>query len=113
MTPRTQFCSNKIVFKGRDMSHNHAEDMVAPLTPNVCITHHAVLNAIAYIFQTVYDVTSSLGDWFSVSRKGGTGQMCWCIHQLGKNGMAVSWFGCKIHYGRGSRPCKLSDAAPL
>ena len=38
---------------------NSLEDMVAPLTSNVCITSHAALNAIGGIIcQTVCDVTS-------------------------------------------------------
>ena len=32
--------------------------MVAPLTFNVCIMHHAVLNAIVRMCQTICDVTS-------------------------------------------------------
>ena len=54
---------------------NHAEDMIAPLTSNVYITHHAALNAIAScLCQTISDAlpARSLEDWFSVSRKGGT-----------------------------------------
>ena len=43
---------------------------------NVCITRHAALNAIAYITCVKQFVMSfpaiSLGDWFSVSGKGGT-----------------------------------------
>ena len=46
-------------------------------TSNVCITHHEALNALAYIVCVKQFVMSlsgiSLGDWFSVSRKGGTG----------------------------------------
>ena len=51
-------------------------DLVSAQTSNVCITHHAALNAIAYIVcvkQFVSLPAISLGDWFSVSRKGGTG----------------------------------------
>jgi len=41
----------------------------------------------------------SLGDWFSVSRNGGTGEGwvgIYYIHPKGENNMAVSGFGCKI-----------------
>ena len=57
-----------------DMSRH---DLVSAQTSTVCITHHAALNAIAYIVCVRQFVMSlpaiSLGDWFSVSRKGGTG----------------------------------------
>ena len=52
-----QCCSNKIVLKRCDLSwydlvstQNHEDDMVAPLTANVCLhwpTYHVALNAIA------------------------------------------------------------------
>jgi len=52
-------------------------DLVSAQTSNVCITRHAPLNAIAYIVCVKQFVMSllaiSLGDWFSMSRKGGTG----------------------------------------
>jgi len=52
-------------------------DLVSAQNFNVCITHHAALNAIAYFVCVKQFVMSlpaiSLGDWFSVSRKGGTG----------------------------------------
>jgi len=38
----------------------------------------------------------SLGDWFSVSRKGGMGELGWYIHLKGINSTSVSGFGCKI-----------------
>jgi len=45
---------------------------------------HATLNALAYIVCVKQFVMSlpaiSLGDWFSVSRKGGTGEVGWYIH---------------------------------
>ena len=51
--------------------------LVSAQISNVCITRHAALNAIAYIVCVKQFVKSlpaiSLGDWFSVSRKGGTG----------------------------------------
>jgi len=31
----------------------------------------------------------SLGDWFSVSKKGGTGEVGWYIHPKGENSMWV------------------------
>ena len=51
-------------------------DLVSAQTSNVCITSHAALNTIACMCQTICNVTSSnvIGDWFSVSRKGGTGE---------------------------------------
>ena len=51
------------------------EDMVTPLTPltaNVCITHLEALNATACMCQTILHVP--LGDWFTVSRRRGTGE---------------------------------------
>jgi len=36
-----------------------------------------------------------LGDWLSVSRKGGTVEVGWCIHAKGENSVAMSGFGCK------------------
>jgi len=52
-------------------------NLVSDQTSNVCITRHAPLNAIAYIVCVKQFVMSlpaiSLGDWFSVSRKRGTG----------------------------------------
>jgi len=52
-------------------------DLVSAQISNVCITRHAAINAIAYIVCVKQFVMSlpaiSLGDWFSVSRKGGTG----------------------------------------
>ena len=51
-------------------------DLVSAQYSNVCITCHAALNAIAYIVYVKQFVSSppaiSLGDWFSVSTKGGT-----------------------------------------
>jgi len=51
--------------------------LVSAQISNVCITRHAALNAIAYTVCVKQFVKSlpaiSLGDWFSVSRKGGTG----------------------------------------
>jgi len=51
-------------------------DLVSAQISNVCITHHAALNPIAYIVCVKQFVMSlpavSLGDWFSVSQKGGT-----------------------------------------
>ena len=52
-------------------------DLVSSQASNVCITRHAPLNAIAYIVCVKQFVMSlpaiSLGDWFSVNGKGGTG----------------------------------------
>ena len=52
-------------------------DLVSAQTSNVCVTRHAPLNAIAYIVFVKQFVMSlpaiSLGDWFSVNGKGGTG----------------------------------------
>ena len=52
-------------------------DLVSAQISNVCITRHAALNSIAYIVCIKQFVMSlpaiSLVDWFSVSRKGGTG----------------------------------------
>ena len=52
-------------------------DLVSAQISIVCITRHAALNAIAYIVCVKQFVmllpAISLGDWFSVSRKGGTG----------------------------------------
>jgi len=52
-------------------------DLVSAQTSKVCITRHAALNATAYIVCVTHFVMPlpaiSLGDWFSVSRKGGTG----------------------------------------
>jgi len=42
------------------LAQNHAEDMVAPLTSNVCKMHPAALNAIACTCQTICDVISSI-----------------------------------------------------
>ena len=51
-------------------AQNHAEDVVAPLTSNVCI----ICSIIIYVKHFVMSLpTMSFGDWFSVSRKGGTG----------------------------------------
>jgi len=55
-------------------AENHAQDMVAPLVANVCITHHATLNTTACVKQCAMSLPAmSLGDWFSVIRKGGIG----------------------------------------
>jgi len=52
-------------------------DLVSAQTSTVCITHHAALRATAYkecFKQFVMSLLAiSLGDWFSMSRKGGTG----------------------------------------
>ena len=52
-------------------------DLLSAPISTVCITRHAALNAIAFIVCVKQFVMSlpaiSLGDWFSVSRKGGTG----------------------------------------
>ena len=52
-------------------------DLISAQTSNVCITRDAPLNAIAYIVCVKQFVMSlpaiSLGDWFSVNGKGGTG----------------------------------------
>jgi len=42
----------------------------------------------------------SLGDWFCVSRKGGTGEVGWYIHPKGENNMAVCGFGWKKSLSR-------------
>ena len=51
-------------------------DLVSAQTSNVCTTRHAALNATAYIVCVTQFVMPlpgiSLGDWFSVNRKGGT-----------------------------------------
>ena len=74
-------------------------DLVSAQTSNVCITHHAALNAIAYIVCVKQFVISlpviSLGDWFSVSRKGGTEGDGLVHTPKGENSMAVCGFGCK------------------
>ena len=74
-------------------------NLVSAQTSTVCITHHAALNATAYIVCVKQSVMSlpaiSLGDWFSVSRKGGQGEVGWYIHPKGENSMAVCGFGCK------------------
>ena len=52
-------------------------DLVSAQISNVCITQHAALNAIACIVCVKQFVMSlpaiSLGEWFGVSRKSGTG----------------------------------------
>ena len=53
--------------KGRDMSRHN---LLSTQTPNVCITCHAALNAIAYIVYVKQLPAVSMGDWFSESRKG-------------------------------------------
>ena len=70
-------------------AQNDAEDMVAPLTINVCITHHAALNAITCSYMSNNSLpATSLG--FSVSRKNRTlGGGGWCIHPKGENSMPV------------------------
>jgi len=42
--------NNKIIFKSCDMSQH---DLVSAQTSNVCITHHAALNAIACMCQQI------------------------------------------------------------
>jgi len=59
-------------------------DLISAQTSNICITRLAALNAIAYIVYYVKQFVMSfpaisLGDWFSVSRKGGTGGG-WLVH---------------------------------
>ena len=82
-------------------------DLVSAGTPNVYITRHAALNAIAYIVGVKQFVMSlpaiSLGDWFSVSRKGGTGggglvYIYIYMYPKGENSMTVCGFGCKNPY---------------
>lgn len=46
-------------------------DIIAPLTANVCTTYHETFYAIACVIQVVPAI--SLGNWFCVSRKSGTG----------------------------------------
>jgi len=78
-------------------AQNNEEDMVSPLTSNVCITCPAALNTIACMCQIfVMSLPGmSLGDWFSVNRKGGT-VADWLVYICkGWNSMAVSRFGCK------------------
>ena len=69
-------------------------DLVSAQTSNVCITRPAALKAIAYIVCVKEFVMSlpaiSLGDWFSVSRRVGQGEVGQYI-----NSMAMSEFGCK------------------
>ena len=50
-------------------------DLVSAQISNVWITHHPALNVTHSICQTICGITSTnfLGNWFSVSRKGGTG----------------------------------------
>ena len=64
---------NKIVFKRRNMSRH---DLVSAQNLQCLHNSHATLNALAYIVCVKQFVMSlpaiSLGDWCSVSRKGGT-----------------------------------------
>ena len=62
--------------KRRDMSRH---DLILAQTSNVCVIHLAALNAIATLYVCVKQFVMSLpvislGDWISVSRKGGTGR---------------------------------------
>jgi len=59
-------------------------------------TAHNELYALrVYVKQFVISLPAmSLGDWFSVSRKGGTGEVGWYIHPKGENSRAVCGFGC-------------------
>jgi len=47
--------------------------MVAPLTAFVCITHHLAIACICVKYFVMSLPALSLGDGFSVSRKGGQG----------------------------------------
>ena len=98
---------NKIVIK-RGMSRhnlvsaqNHAENMVAPITANICITCHATL---ACMCQTICYVTSSnvLGRLVQCEQKGWD-RGRWVgiyIYPKGENNMKVSGFGCEFpQYG--------------
>jgi len=50
-------------------------NLVSAQTSNVCITRLAAIAYIVYVKQFVMSFPAiSLGDWFSVSRKGGTGE---------------------------------------
>jgi len=72
--------------------------MVAPLTANVCITCHETFSFKCYsmivcVKQFVISLPAiSLGDWFFVSRKGGTGGGG-LVYPKGENNMTVSGFG--------------------
>ena len=92
---------NKIVFKRRDMSRH---DLVSAQISNVCIIRHAALNAIAYIVCVKQFVMSlpaiSLGDWFSVSRKGGTGGGGLVYTPKGWKQHGCVWVGCKKSLSR-------------
>jgi len=70
-------------------------DLVSAQTSNVCITHHAALNAV-HAKQFVMSLPAmSLGDWFSMScRKVGRGEVGWYIHPKSENSMVVCGFGC-------------------
>jgi len=59
--------------------------------------HHAALNAIACMCQTICVVTSSnvLGRLVQCEQKGWDRGRCVGIHPKGENSMAVSGFGCK------------------
>ena len=67
--------------------------MVAPLTSNVCIKHHAALNAI-HVCVKQFVMSLPAKDWFSVSRKGGTGGGGLAHTPKGESSMAVLGFGC-------------------
>jgi len=72
-------------------------DLVSAQTSNVCITHHAALNAIAYIVcvkQVFCDVTSSNFLGSVGAEMVGEGEVGWYIHPKGENSMAVFGFGC-------------------
>ena len=60
-------------------------NLVSAQTSNVYITHHAALNAIAGMCQTVCDVTSSNVPGRLVQGQGEG----WYIHPKGENSMGV------------------------
>ena len=71
------------------------QDLVSAQTSNVCITHHAALNAVRAKQFVMSLPAMSLGDWFSMSRKVGRGEVGWYIHPKSENSMVVCGFGRK------------------
>jgi len=71
--------------------------LVAAQTSNVYIIRHAPLNAIAHMRQefVMSLPVMSFWDWFSVSRKCGTGGGGLVYTPKGWSSIAVCGFGCK------------------
>ena len=59
------------------------------LTANVCITRHETFNSI------IYSIAMSLGNWFCMSRKGGTGGGG-LVNPESENSMAMYGLAVKI-----------------